>query len=65
MYALAKWFLNSAQFLFSVGNAWYSKMVVGYSTVSCIAVRALYVIYSCVYTGYSDLQYITILQSIK
>ena len=41
MYALAKWLLNSAQFLFSVGKAWYSKMAVGYSTVRWIAVSVL------------------------
>ena len=41
MYASAKWFLNSAQFLFSVGKAWYSKMAVGYSPVRWILVSAL------------------------
>ena len=53
MYALEKWFLNSAQFLFSVGKAWYSKMAVGYSPVRWIAVSALSIICSCVYVGFA------------
>ena len=53
VYASEKLFLNSAQFLFSVGNAWYSKMAVGYSPVCCIAVRALSIVCFCVYAGFA------------